>query len=692
MELYRINYKSDFLLDIHSDAGWATPFCIKFWTGAPSQAYIAGWDGTAFTHCTIDQADPTKLHVQFDDHHLPVGNLKFQVGYHFTVSDFPTSVEDEVINQTAVIVNANGTPMQVMLDFNGETAPELEFNLPAYANEQQRMENEVARQANERARDTNETHRVQNENRRIAQEGKRQETFEQLEEDMARLKEDAQVAITGANTAATTANNAADHASEMAEQARWKSIMAETAASMANTKAALAQEKANLAGQAAALADANADIAHRMADFATEQGNFAKSQGEYAKQEGDAIHTLNATMTEQEAVRKQNEQGREAAEQQRQATFEQAEAERETSFEAAERRRDATVDAKVADITNLQTRMSNAEEAVAGKQNIIVDLATISLGSGVSHDVSSATERTVTIDNFILLKNGTIDVLFTTPVNASDTTLNVSNTGAKPLRILGQSLPAGVVKARTYATLVYDGTAWNIVNLFCPGAEYDPAGQLVDMGLPSGVKWAARDIDLTKPGGFCDSPFTYMKSFFSWGNIDGHNPISVSAFDYNWGGTNQAEPWYEGQPYGSTPGNTLTGNIAVGEDFDAARANLGEPWRMPTDKEFGELFANIIYIDANGDEVDTTKTDKRVSVNGVMGLYIQSKLNSARLFFSSSGLGIGRSWYYRGSNGYYWSSAWSSARDARTLVFFSGGVSPQNNSNRYGGFAVRPVQ
>ena len=165
MELYRINYKSDFLLDIHSDAGWATPFCIKFWTGAPSQSYLAGWDGTAFTHCAIDQEDPTKLHVQFDDHRLPIGNLKFQIGYHFTVADFPTSVEDEVINQAAVIVNSNGTPMQVMLDFNGETAPELEFNLPAYANEAQRIENEAARQANERARDASETQRVESRKR-----------------------------------------------------------------------------------------------------------------------------------------------------------------------------------------------------------------------------------------------------------------------------------------------------------------------------------------------------------------------------------------------------------------------------------------------------------------------------------------------------------------------------------------------
>ena len=331
-------------------------------------------------------------------------------------------------------------------------------------------------------------------------------------------------------------------------------------------------------------------------------------------------------------------------------------------------------------------------ELGTGKQAVITDLATIAMGSGVSHDDTYSNIRTSTIANFILLTNAKVDILFTTPINAADATLNVSTTGAKPIHILGQNLPSGVVKAQTYATLVYDGTAWNIVNLFCPGAEYDPSGLLVDMGLPSGVKWAARDIDLTKPGGFCETPFIYEKSFFSWGNIDGHNPSSASAFAYDWGGVNGAEPWYDGQVYGSTPGNTLTGNIAVGEDFDAARANLGAPWRMPTSAEFAELFANIKYINADGTEVETTKTDKRVTVNGIVGLYLESNINGARLFFSCSGVGRGRAWYDRGSVGYYWSSTWYSSRGARYLYFVSGGVGPQDYNNRYRGFALRPVQ
>jgi len=130
----------------------------------------------------------------------------------------------------------------------------------------------------------------------------------------------------------------------------------------------------------------------------------------------------------------------------------------------------------------------------------------------------------------------------------------------------------------------------------------------------------------------------------------------------------------------------------VGEEFDAARANLGSPWRMPTTEEFAELFAGSIYIDADGNEVASDNVDKRVTVNGIVGLYLQSKTNGNRLFFSASGRGNGSSWNNRGANGNYWSSSFSSSRYARDLYFRSGGVLPQDNYDRLYGFAVRAVQ
>ena len=223
----------------------------------------------------------------------------------------------------------------------------------------------------------------------------------------------------------------------------------------------------------------------------------------------------------------------------------------------------------------------------------------------------------------------------------------------------------------------------------------------VDMGLPSGALWAKASIDITTQSGFQEvngevSPFKYECSFFSWGNTDGHNPSSTSAFDYNWGGVNEQEPYYDGQPYGTTPGNTLTGNIPP--SMDAARASLGAPWRMPSMEDFAELFANIDYIDADGNVVTAetsiakTAADKRVTVNGINGLYLRSKINGNRLFFPASGYGNGRSWSSRAGSGYFWSSTFGSARYARYLYFSSYGVYPQGTNNRYYGFSVRPVQ
>lgn len=196
--IFRINYKSDFILTLNSDAGWMTPFCIKFWTGAPSQAFYAQWDGETYTHCAYDPSEPTKLLVQFDDHHLPIGELKYQVAYHFTVADFPDDTEDEVLNQANITTEIDGQTYQVMLDFTGETAPEIQFSLPAYANEaqrianeQQRIANEEQRIADEQTRISNEQTRQQNEAQRIEQEAERVSEFNQI-------KQEAETAIEGA--------------------------------------------------------------------------------------------------------------------------------------------------------------------------------------------------------------------------------------------------------------------------------------------------------------------------------------------------------------------------------------------------------------------------------------------------------------------------------------------------------------
>ena len=219
-----------------------------------------------------------------------------------------------------------------------------------------------------------------------------------------------------------------------------------------------------------------------------------------------------------------------------------------------------------------------------------------------------------------------------------------------------------------------------------------------DMGLPSGTLWAKKNIDITQQNGFAASEFQYECSFCSWGNTDMYNPNAQNSFAgvYDWGSVNAEEPWYEGQPYGSTPGAALTANF--GPSFDAARRHLGAPWRMPSTEEFKELFDNCDFIDADGNlvtestSVAGTAADKRITMNGIVGLRLRSKINGNVIFFPASGNGDGTTWYGRGAYGNYWSSSWGSARLARYLSFSSDGVYPQGANCRYYGRAVRPVQ
>lgn len=213
----------------------------------------------------------------------------------------------------------------------------------------------------------------------------------------------------------------------------------------------------------------------------------------------------------------------------------------------------------------------------------------------------------------------------------------------------------------------------------------------VDMGLPSGLLWSSVDLDYTKPGNVAETPFTYMKSFFSWGNIDGHNPFpDRNRFAYNWGGINSQAPWYNGQVYGSTPGASLEGNIPL--SMDAAQGLLGSPWRMPVSSDFKELIDNCDFVQADGTTViDASQSNKRVTVNGVSGIYLKSKINGALLFFACSGFGNGTNWNGRISLGLYWSASFNSDRNANYLYFDSSGVLPQYNGNRFYGLAIRPV-
>lgn len=340
--------------------------------------------------------------------------------------------------------------------------------------------------------------------------------------------------------------------------------------------------------------------------------------------------------------------------------------------------------------TNNTTVHITAGERAAwnAKQAAITDGAQIGLGYGQSSENADVAARTATIASFLLLKNMPVTVRFTTAVNATNATLNISSTGAKPIFIEGAQMQPGIIKKGDVVTLIYDGTNWNIVEIL--SVTNAQSNLAVDMGLPSGRLWAIANIDVTTNSGFAEvdgapSPYKYECTFFSWGNTEGHNPSSTSAFSYNWGSANDG-------PYAQTPGAQLTDN--AGLSFDAARAILGAPWRDPSADDFTELFnsAYTKFIDANGDDIAAETTNKLVTISGIVGIRLKSIANGNTLFFPCSGYGYGQSWYGRGSSGNYWSRSLYSQTRGRDLYFHSGGVNPQINDDRFYGFSRRAVQ
>ena len=207
---------------------------------------------------------------------------------------------------------------------------------------------------------------------------------------------------------------------------------------------------------------------------------------------------------------------------------------------------------------------------------------------------------------------------------------------------------------------------------------YEEETGVVDLGLPSGTKWAIGNI--IKVGSkYKIGAETDYGAYVSFGNVTPHFSANGSTFDdgYDWGTANTG-------PYASTPGAAISGaqttgaSYAANSGYDAARQLLGGKWRMPTAAECKELNDNC--------------TSAWVTKNGVAGREFTSNINGAKIFFPAAGCGYGTSLYGRGSYGDYWSSSLLSADNGYLLYVYSGGVNPQSNYGRYYGFTVRAVQ
>ena len=198
----------------------------------------------------------------------------------------------------------------------------------------------------------------------------------------------------------------------------------------------------------------------------------------------------------------------------------------------------------------------------------------------------------------------------------------------------------------------------SIVTLFFAGCKKDDIfekGDMgvvnghawVDLGLPSGTKWATCNIGATSPEEYGD--------YFAWGETS----------------TKSSYTSENSLTYGKYM-NDISGNA----QYDAAVANWGGGWRMPTRSEMQELI----------DKCTWTWTAQ----NGVNGYKVTSTVNSNYIFLPAAGYRYGTSLNNAGSNGYYWSSTPDSNIYAYYLYFSSSSHSVDYDNRNYGR-TVRPV-
>ncbi len=198
------------------------------------------------------------------------------------------------------------------------------------------------------------------------------------------------------------------------------------------------------------------------------------------------------------------------------------------------------------------------------------------------------------------------------------------------------------------------------------GSAKEYGVQLVDMGFPSGTKWANMNLGAHNEN--------EKGNYYSWGEIEPDDITSNLAY-----GAGAYDPLGDGVGAPDDLGADISGT-----QYDAVRAAWGNMWAMPTQDQFNELITNSVFQQV------------RNSNNNTIGYRVISKINGNSFFLPSCG-------YYYNYNGnnpylsssdypYYWTSLVSSQPNANAFyVSSSTSVYANNTYYRWYGMPLRPV-
>jgi len=190
----------------------------------------------------------------------------------------------------------------------------------------------------------------------------------------------------------------------------------------------------------------------------------------------------------------------------------------------------------------------------------------------------------------------------------------------------------------------------------------------VDLGLPSGLLWADRNVGASTPEDY--------GNYYAWGETTPKNIYEWSTYAY---GNNYDEltKYCSEASYGL---NGFTDNLTVLQaSDDAATVNLGGGARTPTKDQWKEL-------------IDHT-TSTWITRNGVNGRLLTG-FNGNSLFLPAAGYRYGSDLIGAGVDGYYWLSTLYTDDPSYVWNFdFDSYLQDMDyNGGRGNGFSVRAVR
>lgn len=194
--------------------------------------------------------------------------------------------------------------------------------------------------------------------------------------------------------------------------------------------------------------------------------------------------------------------------------------------------------------------------------------------------------------------------------------------------------------------------------------------EYVDLGLPSGTLWATYNVGADTPEGYGD--------YFAWGETQLKTTYNWITYRYCNGSSDQLTKYCCNSSYGY---NGFTDDLTVLQpNDDAATANWGSGWCMPTEAQWRELFQGT-----------TATWTTQYGVNG--RLFTAS--NGGSLFLPAAGLRWDDELDDAGSFGHYWSSSLNTNigyQGGAWYFGFGSGYSYVFSGYRYCGRSVRAVR